>query len=240
MSWERARSDDQKAVRIQAIQDAAGDLFLNREYHSISLGLIAQRAGFTRPNLYRYYKTKEEIFLSILEKDLDRWVGELESDSKFQPEPASKPASKERSESHGHRQEIAEFAAWWVRHFAAQPRLPRLLPLMAFSLDDNAGEELLKAFKLGLAEISRRISGIVLNRLPWYPPDQLADFPLLQLALVTGLMPMATRGEVHNRVLEDPRLRGFAIDFEHHYQKLLSQFLGGVENMETNQKESTQ
>ncbi|AHC14084.1 TetR/AcrR family transcriptional regulator [Salinispira pacifica] len=219
MSWKRARSEDQKAERILAIQDAAGSLFLSADYHSIGLEQIAKRAGFTRPNLYRYYRSKEEIFLAILQRDLESWVGEMESDS------MSAAALKTGGEPGA----SSAFAGWWVKHFTAQPRLPRLLPLMSFSLDDNAGEELLREFKLHLADISLRIAEIVRSRLPWYPAEALADFPTMQLALVTGLMPMATRSEVHNRVLEDPRLRIFAIDFETRYRKVLEQFILGVQ-----------
>jgi TetR/AcrR family transcriptional regulator len=233
VSWERARSEDQKAERILAIQEAAGSLFMSAEYHSIGLEQIAKRAGFTRPNLYRYYRSKEEIFLAILQRDLETWVREMESERTN----AKHPAAGAENVASGQGGGISAFARWWVHIFASQPRLPRLLPLMSFSLDDHAGEELLREFKLHLAEISRRIAQIVSSRLPWYPADGLGDFSTLQLALVTGFMPMATRSEVHNRVLEDPRLRGFAFDFEPQYRSVLEQFLLGAKCRRDSQQE---
>jgi TetR/AcrR family transcriptional regulator len=233
VSWERARSEDQKAERILAIQEAAGSLFMSAEYHSIGLEQIAKRAGFTRPNLYRYYRSKEEIFLAILQRDLETWVRDMESERSNGNAPEA-GAENEASVQGG---EISAFARWWVHRFASQPRLPRLLPLMSFSLDDHAGEELLREFKLHLADISRRIAQIVSGWLPWYPADGLGDFSTLQLALVTGFMPMATRSEVHNRVLEDPRLRGFAFEFEPQYRSVLEQFLLGVKCRRDSQQE---
>ncbi len=218
MSWERARSDDQKAERIRAIQEAAGELFLSEEYHSIGMGHIAQKAGFTRPNLYRYYRSKEEIFLALLEGDLEEWVSALETHG----HPSSSETNGEPEE------DVRNFSRWWVGIFSAQPRLPRLLPLMSFSLDDNAGEELLRSFKLNLAELSNRIAAVVKNRLSWYPESRLGDFPTLQLALVTGLIPMASRSAVHNKVLEDPRLRHFALEFAPAYEAMLEVFLKGL------------
>lgn len=217
MSWERARTEDQKAERVHSILAAAGGLFMTREFHLISMGDIAREVGFTRPNLYRYFTTKEEIFLAILESDLAVWIGELEREIL----PVATPDREWETA-------IFEFARWWVAHLTAQPRLPRLLALMSFSLDDNAGEQRLKEFKLGLADISRRIAIVVRTRLPWISNEQLADFATLQLALVTGLLPMTTRGEVHNRVLEDPRLKGFAIEFEDQYRKALELCLRGM------------
>ncbi len=35
--------------------------------------MIAKEAGFTRSNLYRYFKTKEDIFLKLLAHDITVW-----------------------------------------------------------------------------------------------------------------------------------------------------------------------
>jgi AcrR family transcriptional regulator len=210
MSWQRARSDEQKAERLRASEEAAAALFLERKYHEITMAQIAERAGFTRPNLYRYYAGKEAIFLALLGRELDRWIEEMESNP---------PAAGDTVEG---------FASWWVSHFTSQPRLPRLLPLMSTSLDENSGEASLREFKVRLAAQSARIGRVLLEALPWYPPDSIAEFAVAQLALVTGFMPMATRGEMHQRILEEENLSDFAIDFGTSYKRDLVYWLHGV------------
>jgi len=209
MSWQRARSNEQKAERIRDIENAAGELFLSRRYHEIGLAEIAKLAGFTRPNLYRYFSTKEEIFLQLLSRDMDAWLAQIE----------------EAPSTGG---DVETFADWWVREFTAQPRLPQLLPLLSVSLEENSSEDTLRRFKFRLAEQSEHIGHIVTRHLPWYPVDRLGEFSTIQLALVTGIMAMATRGEVHERVLQAPELSEFAVEFAATYVATLATWLCGV------------
>ena len=61
----RARSDEQKAMRIAEIKEAARHQFATRPYHEITLTTIAEELGWSRANLYKYVTTKEEIFLLL-------------------------------------------------------------------------------------------------------------------------------------------------------------------------------
>ncbi|MDO5862442.1 MAG: TetR family transcriptional regulator [Thermoplasmata archaeon] len=63
----RARSPEQKELRMSEIKTAADSLFLEKPYHEITLSTIAERLSWTRANLYRYVSTKEEIFLELTE-----------------------------------------------------------------------------------------------------------------------------------------------------------------------------
>ncbi len=61
----RARSDEQKQLRMNEIMSATDKLFANHTYHDITLTTIAQALGWSRGNLYKYVCTKEEIFLEL-------------------------------------------------------------------------------------------------------------------------------------------------------------------------------
>lgn len=61
----RARSDEQKALRLSEIKLAAQRQFAERPYHEITLTTIAEELGWSRANLYKYVSTKEEIFLAL-------------------------------------------------------------------------------------------------------------------------------------------------------------------------------
>ena len=63
--WQRASTTKQIEERKRAILDAARELFLNHNYDNISLNSIAREAHFSKSNIYRYFKNKEEIFLVI-------------------------------------------------------------------------------------------------------------------------------------------------------------------------------
>lgn len=54
----------------QAIMEAAEELFLDMGYNQATTTLIAKRAGVTHAMLHYYFRTKEHVFLKVLEKIL--------------------------------------------------------------------------------------------------------------------------------------------------------------------------
>lgn len=54
----------------QAIMDAAEELFLEKGYNLATTTLIAKKAGVTHAMLHYYFRTKEHIFMKVLEKTL--------------------------------------------------------------------------------------------------------------------------------------------------------------------------
>lgn len=65
----RARSTEQKQLRMSEIMSATDQLFSSHTYHEVTLTTIAETLGWSRGNLYKYVTTKEEIFLELyLEK----------------------------------------------------------------------------------------------------------------------------------------------------------------------------
>ncbi len=77
----RAKSKENKNIRMQQIMDATDQLFHEKTYHDITLSLISHKVGLARGGLYKYVSSKEEIFLLIyLQKQqqlLDDIVNEL-------------------------------------------------------------------------------------------------------------------------------------------------------------------
>jgi AcrR family transcriptional regulator len=69
----RARSEEQKALRRQAVLEAAEGYFAVVGYEAFSMAQLAKRAGLVKGTLYLYFKTKEELFLTLYEKSLTRW-----------------------------------------------------------------------------------------------------------------------------------------------------------------------
>jgi len=61
----RARSVEQKQLRMNEIMETTDKLFSNHTYHEITLTTIAEALNWSRGNLYKYVTTKEEIFLEL-------------------------------------------------------------------------------------------------------------------------------------------------------------------------------
>ena len=70
---QRARSAEQKALRRQALLEAAEMYFLEVGYETFSMTQLAKRTGVVKGTLYLYFKTREELFLTLYEQSLIRW-----------------------------------------------------------------------------------------------------------------------------------------------------------------------
>ena len=58
--------------RRSAIERAATDLFAQNGYTATTLDQIAARAGVTKPMLYRHFESKQELFMTLLERHRDQ------------------------------------------------------------------------------------------------------------------------------------------------------------------------
>ena len=70
---QRARSAEQKALRLQVLLEVAETYFLEVGYETFSMAQLAKRAGVVKGTLYLYFKTREELFLTLYEQSLIRW-----------------------------------------------------------------------------------------------------------------------------------------------------------------------
>ncbi len=64
-------SQDREDERRQAILDGAHACFLQYGFAKTSLDDIAQRAGISRPLIYRKFKNKEDILAALYDVKLD-------------------------------------------------------------------------------------------------------------------------------------------------------------------------
>ena len=74
MGFIRARSEEQKKIRIQQIIDAAASLYEEVGYDKVTFSQIGRKVSFSRLNLYTYYHCKEDIFLTLLLQDRRKMV----------------------------------------------------------------------------------------------------------------------------------------------------------------------
>ena len=54
--------------RRQTIISGAADVFLEAGYEATSMAKIATKTGVTKPTLYGYFPSKEDLFVEVMEK----------------------------------------------------------------------------------------------------------------------------------------------------------------------------
>lgn len=141
--YQRARSPEQKAERMDAIMDAAETLFRELPYHEINMGLIAKELGWSRSNLYKYASTQEEVFLALHTRANRAFLDDAEKALKDVPISNS------------------EFAEKWAKAAGRHPDYLRYQDILIAIIESNASLERLVEFKCSFAELSAPIKRIL-------------------------------------------------------------------------------
>ena len=117
--------------RREEIVNACEELYQTMSFKEITLKEIGKVTEFSRPTIYNYFQTKEEIFLALFKREYDRWNEELQSIIDENEE-----LSKE---------EIADKIAASLQN---RVQLLRLLSMNNYEMEANSRIELLIDFKL--------------------------------------------------------------------------------------------
>ncbi len=75
----RANDEMQKQVRRRVILESALSLFDEAGGHLSTVAAIAERSNIAKGTVYLYFKTREEIYLALLEEFLNGWFDVIEA-----------------------------------------------------------------------------------------------------------------------------------------------------------------
>lgn len=76
----KPRSTDKR----EEVLDIASETFLIKGYDGTSINLMARQAGISKESIYRYFGSKEDLFLAVVERELEVYKrGMLETRSHF-------------------------------------------------------------------------------------------------------------------------------------------------------------
>ncbi|SCZ77967.1 TetR/AcrR family transcriptional regulator [Pseudobutyrivibrio xylanivorans] len=65
--------------RREEIMDACEKLYETMGFQSINIKVISTETSFSRPSIYNYFQTKEEIFLGLLTREYMKWNEDLKN-----------------------------------------------------------------------------------------------------------------------------------------------------------------
>lgn len=192
----RARQDEEKLARREALLAAAVDAVARGAYARVTMASIAQELGLAKGTVYLYFPSKEALFLAAAERELGTWFDAF--DAALAGGALATPAR------------VAGFVA---RSLAARPVLVRLLGVLQGVLEHNIAHDVALAFKRGLHERLTRTAAALEAALPALPSGSGVRVLLHLNALVVGLALMADVSPVVRRVHEMPGLRALHVDF---------------------------
>ena len=123
-------TSEQIARKREEIINACEQLYQTMSFREITLKEIGNITSFSRPTIYNYFETKEEIFLGLFQREYDRWNENL------------------TAILNGHEQMTkAELSEKIASSLAGREQLLKLLSMNNYDMEANSRQELLTAFK---------------------------------------------------------------------------------------------
>src|SRR5436305_13837958 len=77
MTFQRARSAEQREERRRTILDTALKMLDEMPVAEVSLNELSRRVGLAKPNVLRYFESREAVLLELLDHFLQEWLTEL-------------------------------------------------------------------------------------------------------------------------------------------------------------------
>jgi AcrR family transcriptional regulator len=77
VTFQRARTDEQREVRRRAILDTASAMLDEMPVAAVTLNELSRRVGLAKPNVLRYFESREAVLLELLDLFLREWLEEL-------------------------------------------------------------------------------------------------------------------------------------------------------------------
>ena len=126
----RKVTSEQIAQKREEIINACEQLYQTMSFREITLKEIGSITSFSRPTIYNYFETKEEIFLGLFQREYDRWNEDLTAILNGNEQLTGK--------------ELADRIA---NSLAGREQLLKLLSMNNYDMEANSRQELLNTFK---------------------------------------------------------------------------------------------
>ncbi|MGD1221378.1 TetR family transcriptional regulator [Streptomyces krungchingensis] len=151
-TFQRARSDEQREIRRQAILDTTAAMLDEMPVAEVSLNELSRRVGLAKSNVLRYFESREAILLELLDSAWKQWTAEL---------PDRLAAGIDPDHPVGRRGDA--FAAVFTHSLAEHRVLCDLLSAQAGVLEHNVSAEVAARYKkaaignvVALADLARQ------------------------------------------------------------------------------------
>lgn len=165
-------SPELTAARKEEIINACEQLYQTMSFKEITLKEIGNVTSFTRTSIYNYFRTKEEIFLALFQREYDRWNEELTSILN-----ENKQLTKK------------ELADHLSRSLAGREQLLKLLSMNNYDMEANSRQELLTDFKRSYGRSIQLVSMVVQKFCPEMTVEEIQNFIYIFFPFMFGIYP---------------------------------------------------
>ena len=112
--------------RREEIIDACEKLYKTMSFKEITLKKIGNEVPFSRPTIYNYFETKEEIFLALFRREYELWIVDLQSIYDDNDALTNEELSSKIAHSLSNRPQLLKLIAMNIYDMEASSRLEQL------------------------------------------------------------------------------------------------------------------
>ncbi|MHA6763748.1 TetR/AcrR family transcriptional regulator [Streptacidiphilus sp. PAMC 29251] len=215
--FQRARSDEQRAVRRQAILDTTAAMLVEMPVAQVSLNELSRRVGLAKSNVLRYFESREAVLLELLDVASREWLEQLGPAFAAAVDGVEPAGRGDRA--------VAALAAT----LAARPVLCDLVGAQAAVLERNVSPAVAAEYKHASIANVGTLARLVRDHVP-----ELTEADALRFAAVTVMVTGAVWTHSHPTpamlaVYEaDPSLASMRLDFTEALRQTLEVLLSGL------------
>jgi AcrR family transcriptional regulator len=201
-TFQRARSDEQRAIRSQAILDTAAAMLREMPVADISLNELSRRVGLAKSNVLRYFDSREAVLLELLAGSAREWISHLAAEL---PSAVGRRAGFERR--------AEQLAAAITASLVERPVLCDLISAQAAVLEHNVSVEAVTRYKLASLADAEVLASLVRDALPELSSDEAWRYVVGAWVMTSALWSHARPPEVVRQALAaDSRLERAHLD----------------------------
>lgn len=171
--------------RKNEILDACKEIYKSKGFYGVNIKEISTKISLTRPAIYNYFETKEEILLGLLAREYEDWYTELEA--------VIRPAKDMNT---------AALANCLAETLADKDVMLRILNMNLYDIEQNSRIERLAEFKMLYARAISAITEILRSYKSDIISHDCTDFCNSFCAFMIGAYPFTHHTEKQNQAME--------------------------------------
>ena len=179
-TFQRARSDEQRALRRRAILDTAAAMLEEMPVSEVSLNELSRRVGLAKSNVLRYFDSREAVLLELLAASAREWLAHLAAEL---PSAVGHRA--------GFRRRAEQLAAAISGSLVERPVLCDLISAQAAVLEHNVSAEAVTRYKLSSLADAEAFAGLIRDALPELGEDDAWSYVIAAWLMTSALWPHA-------------------------------------------------
>ena len=160
--------------RREEIINACEHLYQEMSFKGVTIKEIGNVTSFSRPTIYNYFETKEEIFLALYEREYHRWNKALEGILNDNESLSAEELADKIAQSLGDRVQLL-----------------RLLSMNNYDMEANSRPELLVSFKKAYGRSKELVDELLKKFCPKMDESEIKRFIYTFFPFMFGIYPYA-------------------------------------------------